>query len=371
MEMMIRPIRSTVSDLQDCKPHTGWKVSTAAALFSGVLFATVATSLHAQSQTSVQPSVQPSAQPSVQQRPVDLRASVMAPLNLALPSTTPEASDASSSSAVSSSVSPDPVDAERLNLSNTDASQPPPRRTYGRPRYNDHSHNADGSNKYTFEAGVGLTAPVGGTHNYSKLSYAFQGGVGRNFNKNLALVAQFDYDNFGIQTATLNTLLPIYQALCNTSCTSTGTPIQQIGGHTHIWSFSLNPVYTFAQSERTGAYVVGGIGFYHKVTNITTPDVGTYCDYYGFCYQYPANSTIDKYTSNAPGYNGGLGFTYRPSRFANERFFVEARYVFIDNQPRPYFDGTTGTSRSPTYLNLFPQNSARTTYIPIKIGVRF
>src|SRR5260370_41560450 len=90
MEMMIRPIRSTVSDLQDCKPHTGWKVSTPAAVFSGVLFAAVATSLHAQSQTSVQP--------SAQQRPVDLRASVMAPLNLALPGTTPEASDASSSS---------------------------------------------------------------------------------------------------------------------------------------------------------------------------------------------------------------------------------------------------------------------------------
>ena len=364
MEMMIRPmtrsIRSTVSDLKDCKPHTGWKVSTAAqALFSGVLFATVATGLHAQSQTSVQP------------RAMDLRASLMAPLNLAVPSTTPEASDASSSSAVSSSVSPDPVEAERLNLSNTDASQPPPRRSYGRPRYNDRSHNADGSNKYTFEVGVGLTAPVGGTHNYSTLSYAFQGGIGRNFNKSLALVAQFDYDHFGIQTSTLNALLPIYQRLCQSNCTSTGSPIQQIGGSTHIWSFSLNPVYTFAQSEKAGAYVVGGMGFYHKVTNITTPDVGTYCDYYGFCYQYPANSTIDKYTSNAPGYSGGLGLTYRPSRFASEKFFVEARYVFIDNQPRPYFDGTKGTSLTPTYLNLLPQNSARTSYIPIKIGLRF
>jgi opacity protein-like surface antigen len=361
---MIRSTRSTISDLQDCKPHAGWKVSTAAALFSGVLFATVATSLHAQSQTSVQTSVQP--------RSMDLRASLMAPLNLAVPSTTPEAS---SSSAVSSSVSPDSVEAsveaERLTLSNTDASQPPPRRSYGRPRYNDNSHNADGSNKYTFEFGVGLTVPVGGTHNYSTPGYAFQAGVGRNFNKDFGLVAQFDYDHFGIQTSTLNAILPIYQALCQFSCTSTGSPIQQIGGSTHIWSFSLNPIYTLAQSDRFGAYAVVGIGFYHKVTNITTPDVGTYCSYYGFCYQFPANSTIDKYTSNAPGYNGGLGLTYRPSRFSNEKFFVEVRYVFIDNQPRPYFDGTTGTSRSPTYLNLFPQNSARTTYIPIKVGLRF
>jgi len=307
--------------------------------------------LHAQSNT-----------PAASKPTLDLRAYLSAPINL--PSAN-SATDASSSS----SLTPDATTDERLNLSSTDSTQPPPRRSYGRPRYNDKSHNPDGSNRYTFEVGAGFTMPTGGTHDYLKPSYKFQVGAGRNFNKSAAVLAQFDWDNFGIQTSTLNTLLPIYQSLCGSGCT--GASISQIGGTNHAWSFSINPMYTFTQSEKTGAYVVAGVGFYHKVTNITTPVTGTYCDYYYGCYSYPANSTIDKYTSNAPGFNGGLGFTYRPSRFAGEKFFVEARYVYIDNKSRPYYDGTKGTSLSATYFNLFPQNSNTTSYVPVTVGLRF
>ena len=75
--------------------------------------------------------------------------------------------------------------------------------------------------------------------------------------------------------------------------------------------------------------------------------------------------------SNAVGANGGLGFTYRLSRFSDLKFYGEARYVYTANKARPYFDGTTGTSLSASYFNVFPQNSAKTTYIPITFGVRF
>lgn len=249
------------------------------------------------------------------------------------------------------------------------AMQPPPRRYGRRPVYADSAHNADGSNKYTFFGGAGLTVPTGGSHAYLSPSYNFQVGGGRNFNKNFALLAQFDWANFGLQSGALNNLLLEYQGLCGTGCT--GSAITQVGGHSHIWSFTVDPMYTFAQGEKAGAYVIGGAGFYHKIADITTPGVGTYCDYYYGCYQYQADQTIDNYTSNAFGVNGGVGFTYKPSRFGNEKFYAEARYVFTDNKPRPFFDGTTGTSLSSTYFNVFPQNSARTTYIPITVGVRF
>ena len=289
---------------------------------------------------------------------LDLNAAVNAPLDLSA-ATTPNSSSSSSDSVASGSIA-----TERLSLSGIDATQPPPRRSYGSPRYSDSSHNADGSNKYTFEAGAGFTLPVGGTHNSLTPSYDFQFGGGRNFSNKFAVLAQFDWDNFGIQTSTLNNLLSTYANLCSDVCT--GALISQIGGTSHVSSFSLNPMYTFMQSEKTGAYVVAGAGFYHKTANFTTP--AAQCDQFG-CYS--ANATIDKYTSNAPGVNGGVGFTYRPSRFAGERFFAEARYVFVANQSRPYYDGTTGTQLSPTYFNLFPQNSARTTYIPVIIGIRF
>ncbi len=292
--------------------------------------------------------------------PLDLRASLVQPMNFMPPATT----DDKANSSFSSSVSSDTV-VEHLNFDPHDALQPPPRRSYGKPKYADSTHNADGSNKWTFIIGAGFTLPVGGTHAYFTPSYKFQVGGGRAFNKSFAVLAQFDWDNFGLQTSTLNTLLPIYASLCGLGCT--GTPINQIGANAHDWSFTLNPVYNFIQGETMGAYVVGGIGFYHKNTVFTTPTVGVYCDPFYGCYQYGANSAIDEYTSNAIGFNGGVGFTYRFSRFAGEKFYAEGRYVYTDNSPRPF---SLGSSTS-NYFNVFPQNSAKTTYIPITFGIRF
>lgn len=243
--------------------------------------------------------------------------------------------------------------------------QPPPRRYGRRPVYADSSHNADGSSKYTFFGGAGVTLPTGGTHAYFSPNYDFQVGGGRNFNKKLAALIEFDWHAFNIQTATLNNLLAIYNG------PNVGASLAEVGGHAHVWSFTVGPQYTFVQGEKVGGYVIGGVGFYHKVTDFTTPATGTYCDYYYGCFQYEANQTIDSYVSNSVGVNGGVGFTYRLSRFSDLKFYGEARYVYTANKARPYYDGTTGTSLSASYFNVFPQNSAKTTYIPLTFGIRF
>ena len=126
--------------------------------------------------------------------------------------------------------------------------------------------------------------------------------------------------------------------------------------------------------ETFGAYVIGGVGFYHKVTDFTTPETEEFDDpYYGLVEE-TANETFDSYVSNSFGVNGGIGATFKPSRFGNERFYAEARYVYTTNQAKPYYDGLA-TSTNPTtnanYFNVFPQNSAKTTFIPITFGVRF
>jgi hypothetical protein len=273
----------------------------------------------------------------------------------------------SSSSSVSASDAIDATAAEHLTLSD-DSSQPPPRRRYGRPRYNDNMHNADGSNKYAFEVGGGFTLPTGGTHSYFSPSYDFQVGGGRNFNKHLAVMVDFSWANFGVQTSTLNNQLALYNALGATD--QNGDPLTQLNGSGHVWSFALDPVFNFAQTEKSGAYVTGGVGFYHKTTNFTIPGEEEEETFFGPV-GYEVNLSLDKYTSNSIGVNGGVGYTYKPSRFANERFFVEAKFVYTANSRRPYFDGNTGTSLSATYFNAFPQNSAPTTFIPITFGLRF
>lgn len=261
--------------------------------------------------------------------------------------------------------------------------QPPPRRYGRRPVYADSRHNADGSNKYTFLAGGGFTLPTGGTHNYLTPNFDLEFGGGRAFNKKVALLGIIGYDRFGIQTNTLNNLLGIYQSLGATVSSGGGaygtgggapTPLTQIGGNTHELSFAIDPQYTFMDGSSWGGYAIGGVGYYHKVTDFTTPGVGTYCDPYYGCYQYQANQKIDAYVSNAVGVNGGFGATYKPSRFSNIKFYAEARYIYTANSKRQFYDGAQGTvnpTPSPTYFNVFPQNSAKTTYIPITFGIRF
>jgi hypothetical protein len=283
------------------------------------------------------------------------------------------------SSSNDSSNTPSTVADERLNLAAgpVDAMQPPPRRRYGRPRYNDNQHNADGSPKWTFELAAGMTAPVGNTYHYLNTDYGLQVGGGRNFNKNFGVLMQFDYDRFGFNGRTLTNQTALYNYSCTAALQASGacTLITNLDGNSHIWSFSLNPVYTIIQGSPVGAYVVGGAGFYHKVGNFTLPQDAC-ADY--FCdFTVTENVNVDHYTSNAPGFNGGFGITYKASRFSNERLFVEARYVLVLNSQR---DGLTASNINTTagqaYYNsgatdYYPANSNRTTYTAYKAGIRF
>ena len=281
-------------------------------------------------------------------------------------------SSSSSSSSSSDATAEDRFDYRSPGL---DSSQPPPRRRYGRPNYSDSHNNPDGSSKYSFLAGGGAALPVGNTRRYETPSYGLQVGGGRNFNQSVGLLLQFDYDHFGLQRATLANQQYLYNYGCTPSLQSQNicSLITNLDGDNHVWSVTLNPTFTLVTEGSLGAYVVVGGGYYHKVTNFTVPTVGTSCDPYYGCYQYRANQRIDHYSSNAGGFNGGFGLTYKFSKFSNERFYAEARYVVVLNQQRY---GVTAASSNATLnaytgYNLYPQNSNRTTYVPIKVGIRF
>lgn len=258
-------------------------------------------------------------------------------------------------------------------------------RRSGRPRYRGGNTNADGSEKYSFFFGVGMTAPTQDTDTYNTPSWAFGLGVARNFNRHAGVQVEFNYDNFGLKGSTLANQTNLYNyftnqciadPVCSASVAAQGGTLSDFGphdldGNMHDWSFALNPMYTFYSGEGMGAYVIGGVGFFHKVTNFTTPTVGVYYDPYYGPEEYEANQVIDHYTSNAPGLDGGLGLTYKFSRFSNERFYVEARYVYTFNQYRPGFTSANAATTSYNGYNEYPANSLRTSYFPIKVGMRF
>ena len=290
----------------------------------------------------------PAAQP---QKALDIKALLMAPVDLTRPD------DLSYSSSVGSD---ETASAENFDF-RTGAEQPPPRRPYSRrPNYTDRMHNADGSNKYTFAVGGGFNAPTGSTGKDLGLSWKFQAGGGYNFNKKFGVLLQYDYDKFGLTGGNINRQFNRYNSLRLVD--QNGNPVSFAGldGNSHVWSITLNPIYTFYQSDAVGAYVIGGGGFYRKVTNFTLPQTGVYCDFFGFCYSFTQNQTFDHYSNNAGGLNGGIGFTYRFSRFASQKLYAEARYVWVDNSPS---NNSVG--------GLYPENNKRTGYFPVTVGIRW
>jgi len=253
----------------------------------------------------------------------------------------------------------------------------------GAPRYRGGNTNADGSNRWIFYGGGGLALPVGTTNTTFTPSWGFQGGFGRQFSKRFAVPIEFDYDHFGMSSATLNNEEQVYSTMANqyntanpgcagstTGCAVAPNPLD---GNMHVWNFAIEPTETFSQGDSWGIYAVEGVGFYHKVSNFLTPEMGTYFDPFYGPISYTANQVIDHYTSNAAGFNGGLGVTYKFSRFSGERLYAEVRYVFVDNSARAGITVANMNSSPNNYLvaNDFPANSNHTLYMPIKVGIRF
>ena len=227
------------------------------------------------------------------------------------------------------------------------------RRTYGRSRYQDRLHNADGSTKIAFVAGAGMNVPVGNTGKFYTPSYDVEVGGGFNFNQNFGVLAEFHYDHVGLTGGSIN-----YEYNNLIGAGITPDELAGFDANGHVLSFSIDPVVSLTQAHsKVGAYVTGGVGYYRKTTNFTLPSVGTACNYY-YCYQYSSNVNVDQYTAGGLGANAGFGLTYKLSEFSSERLFVEARYHWLklaDNNNQDFFQF----------------NRRNSEYIPVTVGIRF
>jgi len=235
-----------------------------------------------------------------------------------------------------------------------------------RPGYRPNYTNEDDSFKFTAYGGAGLTVPVANTSDYLTPNFSIQVGVGPRFTRNLSLPVEFDWDQFGFTKGALDNQIAIYDYIFG------GNSVKYLlDGNSHIWSFSLEPTWTFHSDSTFVPYVKAGVGFYHKTANFTLPTAQFVCYYY--CGIYYGTYNFDYYTSNAPGFDVGLGGSYKLSPDSHARLYVEARYVFIANSQR------TGIVNTPESLatvtdsttNFYPANSNRTFYFPVTVGIRF
>lgn len=208
-----------------------------------------------------------------------------------------------------------------------------------------------------FEGGFGFSAPIGSDTSYSQTAindgylspsegfgYGLTVGGGWNFTKKFGALLEYQFLRQGIPSDYLNALST---ADAGGSSSTTG-----LGGNVNTWSFTVDPIYYLPFSHKSGVYVIGGGGFYRKVTNFTEPVESCYF----YCVSAP--ETVDHFSSNQGGLNAGFGI-YRKifGEDSNGKFFAEVRYVWV-NSP------VASTSN-------FDQGEGTEGLIPVSFGVRF
>ena len=136
----------------------------------------------------------------------------------------------------------------------------------------------------------------------------------------------------------------------------------------HIGSF--NAMWRTQSKDRPfGGYLLGGLGIYHRIVQLTSPAVGytTVCDPYWYvCY--PAAVSVDNIlgdrSSNDFGINFGGGIT-----FGHEaKFYVETRFHYVWG---PTINPTAATLPSDTTTNCAGGCSSNASYFPLTFGVRW
>jgi hypothetical protein len=118
---------------------------------------------------------------------------------------------------------------------------------------------------------------------------------------------------------------------CGKICPSTHRPSSfsrhPASARQYAWTF--NPIFHFPIHRKLGAYAIGGIGWYHRSGETTTPGVGVICDPYWSwwfgCTIGSVNFVTGSTSANAFGENIGGGVTYRLGE-GHAKIYAEVRY---------------------------------------------
>jgi len=170
----------------------------------------------------------------------------------------------------------------------------------------------------SFSLGGGVTTPVGGVTDSLGTGGQITLGLAYKVNDQVGVTGEYGFSSLGSKGLT------VPQPLTTASASFDGSGwYQYFGGAVR---------FTPWVSGKTSAYVLGGMGVYHRSVYVTTPSTGlvTICDP-GWFICFPTAVTVDTVVgsrgSTDPGISFGGGFTYRLSNLAT--FFAEARYHYV------------------------------------------
>jgi len=170
--------------------------------------------------------------------------------------------------------------------------------------------HAQDYSKFLFNVGGGIGFPLGNLSNFVNDGGNFVIGGGYGFMKHVGVDTEFMWHDLPINDATKEHL-------------------QTPGASARQYSWTFNPIVHTQIGDRFGVYAIGGIGWYHRSGETTTPGVGVICDpywswWYG-CTIGSVNFVTGSRSANAFGENIGGGATYRLGG-GHVNFYAEIRY---------------------------------------------
>jgi hypothetical protein len=132
-----------------------------------------------------------------------------------------------------------------------------------------------------------------------------------------------------------------------------------------VHAVTFNGVLKSKRDSAIGGYGIAGLGWYHRIVQVTSPSVGyaTYCDpYWYICY--PTLVSIDRIIGDRSSNDFGINFGGAITFGREAMFYVEARYHYvwgpeIKSQVNPITGATVGGG------------STNAGYLPITFGVRW
>jgi hypothetical protein len=172
------------------------------------------------------------------------------------------------------------------------------------------SAQAQDESKFLFNIGGGIGFPQSDLGTFVNNGANVVVGGGYRITKAIAVDSEFMWQDLPLNSQTLDFLR---------------TP----GASARQYSWTFNPIVRFPLGHRLGAYIIGGIGWYHRSGETTTPGVGVVCDpywswWYG-CGIGEVNFVTGSTSANAFGENIGGGLTIRLGE-GRTKFYTEVRY---------------------------------------------
>jgi opacity protein-like surface antigen len=209
--------------------------------------------------------------------------------------------------------------------------------------------------KVQVNVGGGFTATTGEIHKHLGDGGNFMLGVTFNVKPRLGIQAEYGYHPIGSKEVDIPYVSPL-----------TGSAPISVGHHMHQVTF--NAIGHFAETASVKPYVIGGVGVYHRVVQLTSPGAGlvSVCDPWWYvCYPVavPVTNILGERTSTDFGINIGGGGDV-PIGHAMD-FYAEARYHYIWGPKASSF--VQGGTLPPG----FTDKNANGQYFTATFGLRF